>query len=92
MYSKISRSMEDSAWKEIIDLFFQPFMEFFFPVKVAGLKILDFNFRKVKILDYASKRVELAKMSNIFGLVVLAQLSAIETKNKRNRLSRLDQK
>lgn len=27
----IPRSEEDSAWKEIIDLFFKPFMEFFFP-------------------------------------------------------------
>ena len=48
--------------------------------QVLGLPILSFNFQTNKLLDYQASKKELEETINPFGIVVLVQLAAIETK------------
>lgn len=43
-------------------------------------EVISFRFSSVKLLDYAHQREFLEETSNPFGLIVLAQLASIETK------------
>lgn len=45
-----------------------------------GNEVISFHFSSIKLLDYANQRELLEKTTNPFGLIVLAQLAAIETK------------
>lgn len=47
---------------------------------VLGLPILSFNFQINKLLDYQTSKKALEETINPFGIVVLVQLAAIETK------------
>ncbi len=48
--------------------------------QVLGLPILSFNFQTNKLLDYQEDKKGLEETANPFGIVVLVQLAAIETK------------
>lgn len=49
-----------------------------------GCKI-KFEFPVIKLIDFNDKRMELAQTKNPFGLIVLAHLAALETKQDENR-------
>lgn len=51
-----------------------------YQTQVLGLPILSFNFHTNKLLDYQARKKELEETINPFGIVVLVQLAAIETK------------
>ncbi|TLY47050.1 MAG: hypothetical protein E6K54_07360 [Gammaproteobacteria bacterium] len=64
--------------------------------QVLGLSILNFNFQTNKLLDYRKNKQELETTINPFGIVVLVQLAAIETKGNpqgryemKNKITRL---
>jgi hypothetical protein len=58
--------------------------------QVLGLPILSFNFQTNKLLDYQKDKKVLEETVNPFGIVVLVQLAAIETKG--NPQSRYEMK
>ncbi len=44
---------DDSAWKDLLDLYFEEFLEFFFPQVHAAIDwTIDVEFPTVKLLDY----------------------------------------
>lgn len=61
-----------------------------YQTQVLGLPILSFNFHTNKLLDFQARKKELKETINPFGIVVLVQLAAIET--KRNPQGRYEMK
>ena len=55
-----------------------------------GKPFLQFYYRAVKLLDYASKKEDLNQRKDLFSLVILAQLSVMET--KKDPVQRLQNK
>jgi hypothetical protein len=53
--------------------------------QVLGFPILSFNFQINKLLDYQDDKKGLEATTNPFGIVVLVQLAAIETKSNPQR-------
>lgn len=53
-----------------------------YQVNVWGDEVMSFRFRCVKLLDYADQKADLEQTTNPFGLIILAQLAAMETKQK----------
>ncbi|MCC5661149.1 hypothetical protein LC608_30135 [Nostoc sp. XA010] len=87
----------DSPWKQILQLYFQDFMQFFFPQAHGeidwsrGNEFLDKELQPViKLVDYQQRQSELEVSRNPFATVVMAHLKAIETRD--NRIERKQQK
>lgn len=59
-----------------------------YQAKVWGIEILSFRFFTIKLLDYSDQAELLQQTTNPFGVVVLAQLAALQTyKNPEARFS-----
>ncbi|WP_143549504.1 hypothetical protein [Rickettsiella grylli] len=52
-----------------------------YQTKVWDFPVLSFNFQACKLLHYQNNKEDLENVDNPFGIVVLAHLAAIETKN-----------
>ena len=52
-----------------------------YQTKVWDFPVLSFNFQTCKLLNYQANKEDLENVDNPFGIVVLAHLAAIETKN-----------
>ena len=53
-----------------------------YKLAIWNMEVILFRFQSVKLLDYTEKKHQLEKITNPFGIVVLAQLAAIETKQQ----------